>query len=259
MVESFLSTAMTNQTSKAVLHHLCGAIDLPPLLLIHGFGADRLSWSIVGPNFEKTHSVWAIDLPGHGAAGNDVGSGSIELLYQAVKEEVMAQIIGPISIIGHSLGGAIARLLAEDSDVDVRKLVMLAPGGFLPLGDPSFVSDFSALKNVEDVLRHLRKAVANERTISPAMADYVLSSLEKPGRRIALSKIAEYAVNPPKRSEIKHDNVTCIWGEDDTIIKLDQDQLARVIPDLHILPRVGHLPHLEATQKVCRIVQAAIG
>lgn len=249
---------MNATSSKAVLHHFGGTEASPALLLIHGFGADRMSWSFAAPAFQKTHSVWAVDLPGHGAAGNDVGAATIESLYEAVKLEVAEMISGPISILGHSLGGGVANRIAEDSDIDVSQLILLAPTGFLPLSDTSFVRDFARLETADAISQHLKKAVTSDRIISNSMVDYVRSSLRQAGRRAALEKLALNAIASPLLSEVKHAHVTCIWGEDDRIIEPDRARLLELFKDIHILPGVGHLPHLEATQKMCRIIQAAL-
>jgi len=217
-----------------------------------------MSWSFAAPAFQKTHSVWAVDLPGHGVAGNDVGSGLVEDLSEAVKREIIETISGPIALLAHSLGGAVAIQLAHDSDIAVSQLVLLAPAGVLPLTDTDFVSGFSKLESVDTISKHLKRAVRREKIITNSMADYVRSSLQTAGRRRALEKLASAATTSALIPEIRHDRLTCIWGEDDTIIKPDQPRLTALFDDLHMLPNIGHLPHLEATQKVCRIAQAAL-
>ena len=61
--------------SDAALHRLGG--EGPDVLLIHGFGADRLSWLALAPQLFPVATVWAAEFGGHGAAGNDVGKGTL--------------------------------------------------------------------------------------------------------------------------------------------------------------------------------------
>ena len=48
-----------------------------PVLLVHGFGGDKNSWLFVQQPLAETHTVHALDLPGHGASSKDVGDGSL--------------------------------------------------------------------------------------------------------------------------------------------------------------------------------------
>ena len=57
----------------AALHRLGG--DGPDVLLIHGFGADRLSWLAPAPQLFPFATA-AAEYGGHGTAGNDVGDGA---------------------------------------------------------------------------------------------------------------------------------------------------------------------------------------
>ena len=46
-------------------------------MLVHGFGGDKNSWLFVQQPLAEEHTVHALDLPGHGASGKDVGDGSL--------------------------------------------------------------------------------------------------------------------------------------------------------------------------------------
>ena len=60
--------------SAAVLHKLGGSG--PDILLIHGFGSDRLSWLATAPKMFQLGTIWAVEYAGHGMAGNDIGDAS---------------------------------------------------------------------------------------------------------------------------------------------------------------------------------------
>lgn len=100
------------------------------VLLLHGFASDRLSWLANQPALEKAGlSVAVLDLPGHGASPMDVGGGSVETLAARVAEALDAQRAGALHIVGHSLGGGLALLLAEKRPGLVRSLTLIAPLG----------------------------------------------------------------------------------------------------------------------------------
>ena len=56
----------------------------PPALLLHGFGADHLSWLANQNAIGTVATVSALDLPGHGDSPMDVGDGAVATLAQRV-------------------------------------------------------------------------------------------------------------------------------------------------------------------------------
>ena len=85
-----------------------------PILLIHGFGADMSTWMFNQAALAEERPVYAIDLPGHGGSAKEVGDGSTRALAAAVLDYMDAVGIGAAHLVGHSLGGAIAVLIAHD-------------------------------------------------------------------------------------------------------------------------------------------------
>ncbi|MBO6676204.1 MAG: alpha/beta fold hydrolase [Rhizobiales bacterium] len=229
-----------------VMHRIGGEGDA--VVLIHGFGADRLGWVANSPALLDTYTVWAAELPAHGTAEPgattpiDIASALTELLPQNDK---------PIALIGHSLGGAIAAHLAALRPDQIGKTVLIAPAGFgsgAVAGD--FLTGLPGLQSEDEALQHLRQLVVRERLIMPQMAQYVLKHLEKPGRREALAEIAQAALNfelPALPNE-----ALVIWGEEDAINPPDMEWLKSLGERAMLLPQTGHLPHVEAATKVNR-------
>jgi pyruvate dehydrogenase E2 component (dihydrolipoamide acetyltransferase) len=82
------------------------------VLLIHGYGGDRNSWLFLQEPLAARHRVYALDLPGHGTSGKDVGDGSIGILADAVVAVLDAVGAQTAHLVGHSLGGAVALAVA---------------------------------------------------------------------------------------------------------------------------------------------------
>jgi len=76
----------------------------------------------------------AVDLPGHGESDPRPGV-SVEEYAAVVAEFLIALECGPVVVIGHSLGGAIALALAARHPALVRGLVLIASCVKLPLVD----------------------------------------------------------------------------------------------------------------------------
>lgn len=80
----------------------------PALLLIHGAGGSRLSWP---PELRRRPGVYGLDLPGHGRS-DDQGLDTLEQYADWVKNFVVEKKLSSVVLCGHSMGGAIAQLLA---------------------------------------------------------------------------------------------------------------------------------------------------
>ncbi len=79
----------------------------PGLVLVHGGAAHAQWWSFLAPLFMERHRVLALHLSGHGDSGRreayTLSTWAAEIM--AVAED--ADLAGPPSLIGHSLGGLV--------------------------------------------------------------------------------------------------------------------------------------------------------
>ncbi|MBO0678644.1 alpha/beta fold hydrolase [Mycolicibacterium sp. S2-37] len=81
-----------------------------PIVLLHPLGADRRFWDPVRK--ELAHRpVEAFDLPGHGGAPVLHAGAGIEE-YSATVEQLLAESLEPVHLVGLSLGGLIVQWIA---------------------------------------------------------------------------------------------------------------------------------------------------
>jgi len=81
----------------------------PPLLLIHGNRDHARTWDQVAVQLKDRYCVYAVDLRGHGDSAWAVG-GQYSLPEFVLDIAMLAREIDrdPLTVIGHSLGGAVA-------------------------------------------------------------------------------------------------------------------------------------------------------
>ncbi|WP_173084533.1 alpha/beta fold hydrolase [Phytohabitans rumicis] len=94
-----------------------------PMLLLHALGEGEHDWHGVLPELARTHRVYAPDLRGHGASGYPERY-SFELMRDDVLGFLDAVGIGQTVLIGHSLGGMVAVLLAQAAPHRLTRLVL---------------------------------------------------------------------------------------------------------------------------------------
>lgn len=94
-----------------------------PLVLVHALGLDKSSWDDITPAFEATHCVYAVDMRGFGDSDRP-GHYS----YEAMRDDVLALLdvidADQVDLIGHSMGGGVAWLVAEAQPARLAHLVV---------------------------------------------------------------------------------------------------------------------------------------
>jgi len=233
------------------------------VLLIHGFGADVNGWMFNQSALAEGRRVIALDLPGHGRSGKDVGAGDISVFAEAIESFIAELGLKKVHLVGHSLGGAAA--LKSAGAPEIASLTLIAPAG---LGDDintQFLEGFLAAKRRKDLQPVLEQLVADPSLISRDMMDDVLKFKRLDGVVSALSKII--AANFPggaQAASLRNDlaklsiPVTVIWGAHDKIIPSSH---ASDLPDgvkVQIVEDAGHIPQMEASGAVNDLILATI-
>lgn len=235
----------------------------PPVLLLHGFGADRLSWLLTQREVAGFGRTAAVDLPGHGQSAPEVGEGTVADFADLIAGFLERQFDESVHIVGHSLGGAIAIDLAHRRPDLVASLFLLAPAGVGSGIDPHFLAAVTEMETLEQATAVLGRLVTRSRLISPQMTTRALAQISQPGTRDALRKVASNLVDVhrylapavgalaarPLRKAV-------VWGDSDTINPLAEDSAAPLGAALHVVEGAGHLPHIEGTAEVNALLRA---
>jgi len=112
-----------------------GPADGPPLMLLHALGEDRGSWREVAAALAADGwRTLALDLRGHGDSGHP-GTYTFESMRDDVLALLDALRIDRVTLVAHSMGTAVATLIAMDRPDVVRRLV-LEEGPFPFPADP---------------------------------------------------------------------------------------------------------------------------
>lgn len=138
-------------TSVGPIHVLTRAGDgaLPPVVLIHGFGAAATQWvPLIRALRPHVRAITAIDLPGHGFSHRRSDL-SLEVLRDGVIEALDRVHTEPAVIIGNSLGGAVVVRYVNARPERAIGAVLLSPGG-APMTD----AELEAVRALFRVVSH---------------------------------------------------------------------------------------------------------
>lgn len=237
-----------------------------PVLFIHGFGGDLNNWLFTQPALAATHRTFAIDLPGHGESGKDVGAGDLATLAGATAGFLRALDVGKAHLVGHSLGGAVAIRVAHEHPTHVASLTLIAPAGIGAEIDMGFIEGFIAADRRKTLQPVLEKLLADPSLVSRDMIEDVLKFKRLDGAAAALSAIAAANFTGGRQAISLLPELTAlgvpvqvIWGAEDRILPAGQAANLPKTVALHVLPKAGHMPHMEAAGEVNRLVAAWVG
>lgn len=133
----------------------------PPVIMLHGWLDNSLSFTHLAPGLQDFTDVYAVDMAGHGLSDHRP-SGQSYLLADYVAD--LAVLIDrefeqPVDLVAHSLGGIVALLYAAAFPDKVRKLVMIDSLGPIT-------------KAEDDVVSQLRKSIVKRISGSGRSARY---------------------------------------------------------------------------------------
>lgn len=250
---------------RAIRYLPLGEHEGRPIVLIHGFGGDLNNWLFTQPALAERHRTIAIDLPGHGGSSKDVGKGDVASLAQVLVDFLSALDIPKTHLVGHSLGGAVAVYTALHHAGHVASLTLIAPAGLGDEIDGAFIDGFIKANRRKQLQEVLGKLFADPALVSRDMADGVLKFKRLDGATEALTAVANANFGAGRQvlaikgrlGEIGVP-VQVIWGAEDRILPAHQAEAVPANVAVHVLPGVGHMPHLEKPAEVNRLIAALV-
>jgi len=238
--------------------------DLRPIVYVHGLSGQWQNWLENIRRFARGRRVVALDLPGHGRTPIPNEQITIEYYGRVVAELCRRLDLGPVVLVGNSMGGYISAEVAIKAPELVERLVLVSSAGIsqreAPRGTVLRVGRILALATrastaqrrryaARPYLRHwlLSAVVRHPTKLSPDVAfEGLLKGTGKPGFFDALTACLDYDFLD-RLPEIGCPTLV-IWGEDDGIIPVqDADKFIELIRGSHkvVFKDTGHVAMVE--------------
>lgn len=236
-----------------------------PILLLHGFGADMNGWLFNQTDLSEVVPTYALDLPGHGKSGKQVGDGSIAWLAGMVEKFLQEIDLSKVHLVGHSMGAAVALHLAANNDSTVKSLTLIGSAG---LGDEvnlEFLEGYISAKRQKHLRPVLEQLVHDKSLISADMMEEVFKFKRIDGVVDGLKTLVEANFSGGKQQGSLREAlsglsipVTLVWGKDDQIIPVSHTAGLPASVKVEIIEQSGHVPQMENAARVNDIIKEAI-
>jgi pimeloyl-ACP methyl ester carboxylesterase len=251
---SLLRTLAERGARVGFLHGLRYAVrgpaGAPEILILHGLGDSIAGWArVLGP-LSRTHRVHIVDLPGHGLSPSPP-----DFRLQTLLDPVARYAAGmraPV-LVGHSLGGWLAARLALRPQTAAAGLILVNPAGALLPRDEW--TQFRALFDSGDANGYIERAFHRAPLALRLFPAEIARAMASPVTRAFLDAVAPDDFLRDAELASLRMPVRLVWGDCDRLLPAGTLPFFRAhLPSAEIvlLPRAGHLPHLETPAELAR-------
>lgn len=237
-----------------------GPRDAPAIIMLHGLGSSLHTWQDWARGLENRYRLVRFDLPAHGLTGADpTGDYSMERWVALLEGAMGALDLERAALLGNSMGGRLAWMMAAQRPARISALVLVSPDGFESPGfDYGKTPDVPALMGLMRyslpafMLRpNVEIAYSDKDALGQEVFERYHDMMRAPGNRAALvDMMGQVVLVPPEPLLERIEAPTLlVWGERDAMIPAEnaRDYLeAMKDASLVTFPELGHVPQEEA-------------
>jgi pimeloyl-ACP methyl ester carboxylesterase len=234
----------------------------PALVFLHYWGGSSRTWAPVMERLVSTHRCVAIDFRGWGQSSKEASDYGLHTLASDVIGVVEKLALKEFFILGHSMGGKVAQIVAARQPRGLRGLILFGPAPPVPMNVPEeqrngYVGLYDSREGAEMVIRNLTPHSLPDAVREQIIEDSMRGS---PGAKRAWpldGMIADIRDEAAKIAVPVH----IIAGGDDAVepeVSL-RAAFGKWVRDVSfvVLPGVGHIAPLEAPAKLADAIRSA--
>ena len=233
-----------------------------PLVLVHGFTADKDTWGAVARHLTSKYTVIAPDLPGFGDAARDPhASYSLDVQVENLRAFLHSMRLTPVHLGGSSMGGGVVALYAAKYPQEVASLWLIdaAATGEVTRSDLmrhyDTTGEFPLL--VQTQAQQLAKLalVFGRRQYIPHSLAYAMADEAKRDfdfHSQILKTIRDDIPIEARYSALQTPALIVTGGQDRVVPPEAVHTLAKVFvhSQVKVMPGLGHIPMVEAPKAV---------
>lgn len=224
----------------------------PSLLIVHGLYGSARNWGVICKRLCDERQVVAVDLRNHGQSPWTDSHSYPEMAEDLA--EVIASHGGQMDVIGHSMGGKAAMILALTHPDMVNRLIVadIAPVPYthsqIQFIEAMRAVNFDRVERRSDVEAQLAEA-----GVEPALQSFFTQSLDIPnkGWRLNLDTLARHMPDimsfPETNAQSQGPTLFLSGGTSDYVRREDRETILARFPNARFakIPGAGHWLHAE--------------
>ena len=234
----------------------------PAIVFLHGFGDTHGVWRQIQEAFAGEARTVSFDLPGHGASLSFPDAGRTKIAVAAVMEEIDRRRLNPVHLVGHSMGGAVAALVALERPGAIASITLLAPGGFGSEINHRLLSRYAEANDREHLTATLENMVGWNKPVTDETIERHIAMRNCPGQCDKLVEIAGYMHRAGRQGVIPREQlaklqmpVKVVWGTQDRVLPTRQAHRLPPMFAAHIFEDTGHMLPTEIPESVIALIR----
>lgn len=235
----------------------------PALVFLHYWGGTHRTWNAVVARLESSFQLVTYDMRGWGNSGGSSTGYSLNVLADEAMALIAQLSLKKYVLVGHSMGGKIAQLIASRHPEGLAGLVLVAPATPTPslLPEEAKQQQLHAYDNRDTVLQTI--AFLSAHTLPPETVDQIVedSLSGAPAAKLAWPNEGMLEDISAAATAIRVPTMV-IAGELDNLDSIEQHRrevLARIPGStLKVVPGSGHLLPIDAPARVAEIIRQFI-
>lgn len=105
----------------------------PVLVFLHYYGGSTRTWQGVIDDLSATHRCVALDFRGWGQSDKRATDYDLDTLATDVEQVILRLKLAQFVIVGHSMGGKVAQIVAARRLAGLKALILVAPAPPVPI------------------------------------------------------------------------------------------------------------------------------
>jgi 3-oxoadipate enol-lactonase len=235
-----------------------------PIVFLHPVGLDLTWWSAQVEDFGRDHDVVLFDMPNHGLSGKLAEPPSFELMASAL-EGVLAHLsAGSAHLVGISVGGMIAQVLALRRPDLVRSLSLIATLCTFPEPVREALRERASVARTQGMAKIAQ--LSNERWFPAAFRERRPDMLDRATKSLLLQDPYFHAAMwgmiagldlEARLPEIDCPTLVVAGGEDINAPVAAGEKISGLIKgaSLNVMAGLGHFPPFEAPEPFNRLLR----
>ena len=236
----------------------------PPLVIAHGLFGSARNWGVIAKRLSKDRTVIAVDMRNHGASPRRVSQSYHDM---AADLSEVVRSLGTADLLGHSMGGKSAMVMALTRPEGLRRLIVgdIAPTAYTH----SQVHQIDAMEAVDlsaITRRSEAEAMLADQGVEPALRSFFTQSLDLTEKRWKLNlpvlrrEMAKIIAFPEVSGQFDGPTLFLTGADSTYVTRDDRPRIKSLFPKARFakIPGAGHWLHADKPREFEDAVAACL-